>query len=310
MFHPLFVLPFLDLLRREKRWAALALYLAGYAAIGLFWLAWPHAISALGTQPVPVDVNVDGIGFADRLSRALAVPSDVSLWLMGANLLRFFAWQHLLLLPLLLAGLRLAWREEPLCRALALGAVLMLALIAVLLPAQAHGWGYRYLHGFIGSAALIAGFGWHRLEQAGQAPARAMRWATALSLAVLLPVHIWMAHTVVAPFAEASARIAAIPADVVIVDDWPTPFAPDLVLNRADLSNRPIRLASSAVMADDLPSLCEGRTIGFADAPLFASIDRLFGVKVLTAASARQGQLESAARAAGCRIVPSPQAPR
>jgi len=40
------------------------------------------------------------------------------------------------------------------------GLVLTLLAMFMLLPYQGHGWGYRYLHGLIGSAALLGGYGW------------------------------------------------------------------------------------------------------------------------------------------------------
>jgi hypothetical protein len=35
----------------------------------------------------------------------------------------------------------------------------------ILLPYQGHGWGYRYLHGLIGSLSLLAGYGWIALSE-------------------------------------------------------------------------------------------------------------------------------------------------
>lgn len=306
LFHPLFVAPFLDLLRREKRWKELAAYVICYGAIGLFWAKYPGWVSAMAGHPVPAALNIDGISYIDRLTRNATRFTDVSLWIMGANVLRFVAWQHLLLVPLAIVALRTRQWADPVCRALLLGIVMLIAIMTVILPPQGHGWGYRYLHGFIGSAVLIAGFGWHWLEQRGIAPVRAMRWATALSMLVLLPAHVWMARHFTAPFAAASARIERIPADVVIVDTEQVSFSPDLVRNRADLSNRPILLDNALVPAEALPALCAGRSLGFADAPLFASIDTLFGVAPATAPGERQRQLQDAAVAAGCRIVPVP----
>ena len=306
LFHPLFVLPFLAWLLAEKKWRLLLVYVVAYGAIGLFWAKYPGWVSTMAGHPVPADLNVDGISYIDRLTRNATKFTDVSLWMMGANLLRFVAWQHLLLIPLAIVALRARQWTDPVCRALMLGIALLIAIMTVILPPQGHGWGYRYLHGFIGSAVLIAGFGWHWLEQRRIAPVRALRWATGLSVLVLLPAHVWMARHFTAPFAAASARIAAIPADVVIVDTEQVSFSGDLVRNRADLSNRPILLDNALVLSDDLPDLCEGRSLGFADAPLFGTIDTLFGVAPATAPGERQGLLHKAAVEAGCRIVPVP----
>jgi hypothetical protein len=303
LFHPIFVVPFLDLLRREKRWTTLAVYVGCYGAIGLFWLGWPNWISAHGLHPVPSDVDVAGISFVQRFVRGATPLSALSVWTMSANLLRFFTWQHLLLLPLAIVALRSPKRQDPVCRALWQGVLLLVVVMTLILPLQVHGWGYRYLHGFIGSAALIAGYGWHRLEQDGLAPVRAMRWATAISILVLLPVHVWMVRSMIAPFAAASTRLESIPADVVIVDDGFAAFSLDLVLNKADLSNRPIMLSSSKLRADRFGPLCRGRSIAFVDSGALAPLDRFFGQPPLDGPTGKQRQLEDAARAAGCRMT-------
>lgn len=305
VFHPLFVLPFLDLLRRERHWRLLAGYIVCYGAIGLFWLAWPSWVAGHGIHPVPAEFRPDGVSYLDRL-QALPPFAPLSSGLMGVNILRFFTWEHLLLAPLLILGLRTAFRGDPLCRALALGMVALLLAMLVLMAPQTHGWGYRYIHGYVGSAVLIAGFGWHRLEQGGTAPTRAFLLATALSLLVLAPLHAWMARGFVKPYADADAALSRIPADIVIIDENDVPFGVDLVRNEAFLQNRPIRLQSKLVTADQLPRLCAGgRSLAFADAPSFAAIDRLFNAAVPAGPSGPHQRLKDAARHAGCRVVPA-----
>jgi hypothetical protein len=60
---------------------------------------------------------------------------------MALNLLRFVAWQHLLLVPLVVAGVRAARRGDGMVAALAAGPALMIVITCVLLPYQGHGWG-------------------------------------------------------------------------------------------------------------------------------------------------------------------------
>src|ERR1700733_5369488 len=99
-----------------------------------------------------------GIDFITRLTTTLA-HSDSARWQeTGANLLRFFAWQHLLLLPLLAAGIALAWRQR-LAGALAVSLLLPVCVMALIMPWQGHGFGYRYVHGVIGVAILLAVYG-------------------------------------------------------------------------------------------------------------------------------------------------------
>lgn len=304
LFHPLFVLPFLDLLRRERQWKTLAAYVVCYGAIGLFWLAWPSWLSAQGAHPVPAAMDVEGVGYLKRFLRTVGIPSFISFTLMGANLLRFFAWQHLLLLPLAVVALRSDERRDPLCRALWQGIVLLVAVMTVLLPLQVHGWGYRYLHGFIGSAVLVAGYGWHRLERDGLAPLRAMRWATAITALVIFPVHVWMARTLIAPYAATSAWINSIPTDLVVVDDVMVAFSFDLVLNRADLSNRPVLLSGGMLQAGDMAGLCRNHTVAFVDSDMISALDHVFGQSSPGGPSEHQLGLEAAARAAQCTLVP------
>jgi hypothetical protein len=306
LFHPIFVLPFLDVLRQERRWRLLAVYVLAYAAIGMFWLAWPVWVSSHGIHPVPQALQSDGINLFDRLQQALRPFTSLSFGLIGVNLLRFFAWQHLLLLPLAIVGLRAAFSADPLCRALALGMVLLTVAMLVLMPTQTHGWGYRYMHGFIGSAVLIAGFGWHRLERDGVAPVRTFLLATALSLLILVPIHVWMARSFVKPYAEASAALARLPADLVVVDTQGPPFGTDFVRNRADLGNRPIMLQASQIDPSSLPRLCAGgRTLAFADRPRFAAVYQLFNAPIPQQPGNAQQRLRDAAQGAGCRIVPA-----
>lgn len=304
VLHPVFVAPFLLLLLYRKAWRELAIYAAGYLLIGLFWLAWPGWVVAQIGPAVGLPPEGTGVSFFERLSHLDVGLSLQSLWMMGANLLRFFAWQHLLLLPLMCA----AWlhlRRDKLVLALTAGPVLMALIMLVILPPQGHGWGYRYLHGYIGSAALLAGFGWNWLAVQGQAPRRTFALASAISILLLLPLHLWMARETTAPYAEAQARIAAIDAPVVIVDDNILPFGDNLVLNRADLTNRPIRLQSGLLEPADLAGLCSKFPIAFADLGMFADIPNNWVVPQQLAASDHQLELHAAAKAAGCRVIPT-----
>ncbi|MDQ4421302.1 hypothetical protein OOT33_12810 [Sphingobium sp. DEHP117] len=110
IFHPLFVAPFMLLLLRDRRWKLLCAYGASYAAIALFWLAWPLWLSAHGLHQA--SNPGDGIGFWDRILRIAALPGPGALWLMALNLLRLISWQHALFLPLLVVGMVRVWRER------------------------------------------------------------------------------------------------------------------------------------------------------------------------------------------------------
>ncbi|MFM9936257.1 MAG: hypothetical protein ACKVOL_08665, partial [Novosphingobium sp.] len=147
LMHPMFAGPFILLLLAERRWHRAALYIAGYAAISAFWLWWPTSIGPL-VQASAHAPRPEGVDYFTRLTSTLRDREPMGLPLMVANGLRFIAWQHLLLVPLLLAGAR-KYRTDPMIAALAGGMVVTTFVMALLLPNQGHGFGYRYLHGLI-----------------------------------------------------------------------------------------------------------------------------------------------------------------
>lgn len=307
LFHPLFVLPFLDMLRRQRRWRTLAFYLIAYGAIGLFWLAWPvwlvDRAAELAGAYAPSSAQV---GFIARL-RALLEPFDgESLWLMTVNLLRFVTWQHLLLVPLAIFGLFACRRTEPLVMPLAMGLLLPILVMAALLPWQGHGWGYRYLQPVLGNACILGAYGWQALRQRGLAVRRQVLWASAASVLLLFPLHAFMAYRVAAPYVRLDRLIAATPASVVIVDDGGAPYARDLVFNLPDLSNRPIRIAGSVTSPSAMEGICRGGSIAFLDAPQLHAISALYGLKPFAKPTPEHLELKSAAMAAGCDVVDLP----
>jgi hypothetical protein len=303
LFHPLFVLPFLAWLLAEKKWRLLLAYVAAYAAIGLFWPGWPLWISAHGAAPATAALgNVSGIGYVERLQHAV---TGLHLWgigVMAANLVRFVAWQHLLLVPLAGYGMWRCWNVDPVARALAMGLLLPVLLLLILLPYQGHGWGYRYLHGVIGNACLLGGYGWRKLEERGRAPGLVFAAATLASIALLVPLHAVMARRIVAPFAAVAAQRDAVPARIVIIDDRAAPFAQDLVLNRADLSNRPWILLGHHLVPGQIAGLCRSGPIAFLGAAQLGGLAEVFDAPV-PVTTPGYAALEEAARSAGCRIV-------
>jgi hypothetical protein len=303
LFHPLFVLPFLAWLLAEKKWRLLLVYGAAYAAIGLFWLGWPLWISAHGAAPATAALsNVSGIGYVERLRHAV---TGLHLWgvgLMAANLVRFVAWQHLLLVPLAGYGIWRCWNVDPVARALAMGLLLPVLLLLILLPYQGHGWGYRYLHGLIGSACLLGGYGWRKLEERGRAPVTAFAGATLASIALLVPLHAVMARHIVAPFAAVAAQRDATAARIVIVDDRAAPFAQDLVLNRADFANRPWILLGHQVVPAQIAGLCRGGSIAFLAAAQLGGLASAFDAPA-PVTTPGYAALEEAARSPGCRVI-------
>lgn len=305
LFHPLFALPFVIDLARQRRWRRLGVYGVGYALICGFWLAWPVWISGLAGA-VPTGNAPEGIDYATRLGLIVAQIGGDAVWTMAVNLIRFVTWQHLLLLPLLLLGIASGWRarpsEEPaLVRPLAIGLVLPILVMGILLPWQGHGWGYRYLHQVLGNACLLAGYGWRRAEAAGYDLRRIMGLTTGLSLLLLLPFHGWMVRTMVGSQAAPELAIRRLSADVAIIDT--APFGTDLVINAPDLGNRPIRLLGAALRPADIARLCRGRRIAFVDAPRIDGLNVFYTGDHVTRASNHQHALRDAARQASCRVT-------
>lgn len=298
IFHPLFVAPFLWWLVERRRWPVLALLVGGYTIIGLFWLWWPGMVAA---QAGGIAAGISG-GLAARAHDLILAWDIGGIWLMALNLLRFAAWQHLLLLPLAAAGVAAFWRHDGLVRALALGPLLSLAAMLLLLPYQGHGWGYRYMHGLLGNLCLLAGFGWIALRGLGLDSRRLWQGASAASAAAILWLG-WNTHAMVAPYAAVDRRIAASEADIVLIDDNAAPFVQDLVYNPPWLDRRPVRLAASAMPLPSDARLCAGRKLATLGAADLAAIDAYFGRP--TAPSRRPARkAQETMLLTGCRKVP------
>jgi hypothetical protein len=302
LFHPLFVAPWLALLLFERRWGRLALFTLSYAVIGLFWLAWPRL--TLGLVVGPHSLTTTGADYLSRLTDTLAL-ADQRWLVMAANLLRLLCWQPLALLALPLLGALLARREARVAALLA-GVLLPLAVMTLILPYQGHGFGYRYLHGVLGNVALLGGYGWRRLEPWHPRLRPALLAGAGLSALVALPLQAALTHRLYAPFAHASAAIEASGADYAIIGTDDAPLVLDLVRNRPDLGNRPIRLSAGDI--DDSDALAQrichkGVRVALPADSFFAPINATFHAAPAGQASARLAAQGSVFADAGCAIT-------
>lgn len=268
IFHPLFVLPFLEHLRRRGDGRTALVYVAAYVAIGLFWMSYPALV--LRSIGVATEAGQSGGGgildyLQDRVLPLLTTREAEGLFQMVYNLLRFAAWQNLALLPLLAAALPLARRGEGIAGPLYGGALLTLGAVFILLPYQGHGWGYRYVHGLLGSFALLGAMGWERLRRSGQAAEGLLAAGTALTLAIAMPFLLWKAHHYVAPYARVDRMIDGIDADFAIIDTMPPSFAIDSVRNGPKLEGRPIRLSALELSHADAAWLCRRGSVALVD---------------------------------------------
>ena len=261
VFHPLFAAPFVLGLWIERRWARAALHTTAYALIVVFWILYWKLIAPSGGVEV-VGGSSLGAGLFLRRIQALLVNFNLAgVGYMAKNLVRFIAWQNPLMPALALAGAAAAVRARGTFRALLAGMILTLLLIWVLLPFQGHGWGYRYLHGFLGSLALVAAFGWVRLTDAlagsdrRALPAMLVR-ASAASVLVLLPLRAMQVEGMIRPYAVAAKAIDRTPADVVLIDPTGLFYAADLVRNDPFLRNSPKRMDLGTMTDAQIRGVC------------------------------------------------------
>ena len=293
-FHPFFVLPFLLHRLRRREWKLVLLYGVAYSAIILWWAYYPKMAAqdvAIALQQAP------NSSLADRISTAFAERRGDTLATTFLNLLRFIAWQHVALLPLLSAGMAVAFRDRGFPAVLLSGVSLWLLFITIVIPFQGHGWGYRYLHPYLGSFALLAGYGYRELRKAiGKRIDGFVLVLSAVTAFVTIPLLLAAAHRLVEPYVALERHIAAQQAPMVLLDTYPTPTsdgrwagnAVENVRNLPDLSNRPLRFSSRTMSPELLAGLCsqgqvtlitraDQRSIGFwlnaaEDSPRFAAL--------------------------------------
>lgn len=273
VFFPLFAAPFLLEAWLSGRRAAAAVQAAAIGAGFVFWSAYDTVLyTALGTAAVTASGGGTGTGTALLFSRFLVLVTSFSpsgIGLMAINLIRLVTWQNVLVLPLVLVAATGVVRTPGPWRAMLASIVLTTAAMTVLLADQGHGWGYRYLHGHLGSACLLATFGWYRLPAEGRSggTARALLGAGMALSVLLLPVRAWQAASFVAPYARADAAISRSTADVVLVDAPRHMFAHELARNDPLLLNRPKRMAAILLNDAQLARLCRDyRVVRFTDA--------------------------------------------
>jgi len=301
LFHPLFAVPILFTLLLDRNWARVALFVAGYATICAFWLAWPLWMHALVAGPHSSTAAV-GTDFVSRFMTTIAGRDPARWQETAANLLRFFAWQHLLLLPLMIAAIAIV-RRERLAGAFAISLFLPICIMAVILPWQGHGFGYRYLQGVIGTGILLAIYGWRSLVvQYGWLRPLFVR-TTLAGVIVLLPLQALMGHEFYALQAGIDRRIDASSADYFITGSRDAPFSQDLVINRPDLSNRPLRLVGDKVDDSLIRDICRpGVRVLMPTSALYRPIEEYFFLKPLASADRRIAALSPRLKAAGCTV--------
>lgn len=302
LFHPLFVAPFILLLIYRRAWFRAAFFVIAYLCIGAFWYAWPHWMYALVEvgHPTTPPAQAD---FLARLHTILAGHAG-SRWAdMTSNLLRFVAWQPVLLLPLFAVGLTAA-RRDALAVTLAVASILPIIVMGVLIPDQGQGIGYRYLHGVIGAIILVAIFGWREaVSQDGHWRPLLAR-TLLLGLFAILPAQLIMTYVYQHSLATTDGRIEAAGTDYFIIGNDDAPLANSLVTNRADLTNRPIRLFADKLDANLVQMMCAHHgEVGMPTSAFYAPINRYFMQESISrSADRRIRKVAPALEARGCRV--------
>ena len=264
VFHPLFAAPFIARLWRPGDRRLCVLYSLAYGAMILFWASYLRlALFWEGVAP-PVGDGAADVGASYMISRILEhldrfKPMATST--LFFNLLRLIAWQNFLLIPLCALSWRAIREDQGLASQLAAGIALTLLAMFVLMPSQGHGWGYRYLHGLVGSFCLLGGYGWIHVTSGGgslnaSSPVRTFAFASLVAVLIALPLQAYQARALVAPSIAADRAIASADVDIVLIDEDGVEHGHDLVRNDPFLRNRPITLYAWFLEPAQLEALC------------------------------------------------------
>ena len=214
-----------------------------------------------------------------RVFALLRSNEPLAVMLAAKNLIRFATWQSLLTVPLALVVARTALRTPGPLRALVVGLAATPLATALLMAFQGHGWGYRYMHGLIGSVCLLAAFGWMRLtEHAGGHPTRGQTAVFAAALAasvlVLLPWRAGRSIASSAPLRRGRASAYRPPTlTSSLVDDAPVAYGVDFRFRNDPLwSHRPVVLGANELTTAQLTELCRrGRVAVYSSAQAHAA---------------------------------------
>lgn len=291
-----FLTPFLLWFALGRRWGALLFHGAAIAIAVLLWAKlWPHLL--IDWYGPPADVRPSA-GVADKMA---SLVERLEKWRPLLHLSRFLAWNNLLLVPLALVGIwRMGWRAalrgERVALPLGLGALGMAALAID----PGYGWGYRYLHGFIGGFALLAGLGWASFRRTDLR----VIWGSAL-VALLTGSFLAMrAHDYVSPYAASHRRIMESAADVVLVDARGGRYVTDVVRGvDGDPLGRPVVMNLGMLDAARIDKLCDRYDVAIFDISAFGPL----GVGVLPWNRRSIAELRAHMVARGCGRPISPR---
>ncbi len=270
-FPLLFIGPFILWMLANRRWGAAAFHLVVAVVMMLVWARfWPILLGELVGLPPPTDVHRTN-GVVDKIQSLFG---RLDSWQPLLNNARLLAWNNLLLIPL--AGgslLAVRWRgllrEVPIVLPLVLGVVVGMGLALY----QGYGWGFRYMHGQIGSLCLLAGIGWSKL--APSTGARDWRRLLAVGTGFSLLTALWLAQdseNYLRGYARTMAAIRSSKADVVLIDLRGGYYMTDLVRFDGGRLKRPAVMALQMLSNSQLDQLCAGHKVAIMDRSQFLAL--------------------------------------
>lgn len=254
--HLFFALPLFALLIFRHRALPIVIYGVIYALGHMAILNWspfgiPDSVAAAGYAP---SNPIAGLGMT--IKTLFALPDREAGATIAANLVRFLSWQSLALPPLLWLILRNS-RLTPVSLALLASILFSLLPILFLMPDQGHGWGYRYLHGSIGSLVLIVVVGWEQIERhAGAKLSAVIGWFVLVTLLVVLPMRFLLMEKLVSPWQQGARIVADSTADIVIVDSLWLFYGQDIARTDPFAKERPIAMILHKMSPLQIETLC------------------------------------------------------
>jgi len=256
--HLFFAAPFFLLFLRPFRPGMLAFYGLSYAASHAMVYSWDWwSVNRYLSNSPPEARNL-----LERVLRIARLPSVNDILTVSANLVRFIAWQNLILVPMIAAAGRALVHDKWL-RLLGASVLTSLLPYIFLMPDQGHGWGYRYLHGLIGPIALIAAYGGAKLLSAAKNDRNVifLGMVAMASVFVMLPLRAWQIRGEVTPYFEATAFAGSQDADVVIVDSKRIFIGGDIGRNSAVALARPVQMRLTILSVAQIGKLCEDHSV-------------------------------------------------
>ena len=307
IFHPLFVAPFILQLWLDRRWRLAAGYTGAYAVICLGWIyywTWAAQLAGAASQAAG---DAGGARIGHQVAALLLAANFEAVAVMAKHLVRFISWQNPLTAPLFLLGLVASLRSGGHRRALLLGLVITTLAMTILLPSQTHGWGYRYLHGFLGAAALLAAWTWADLRRRIPGRSEAILFTGFAAALLLAALRTDQAKAYVQPYRSAFETIRATPADAVIVFGDQIASGIALVRNDPWLRARPLTLDRAALRESRIAGLCAHHVIGVYQASDAARAGVVTLNEPVKVRQEREAHIMADLLARGCRIAPIPR---